>query len=517
MSSSLNAEFRAPLHWRPAGCGAPPGRREGTELPVPEEEVPHDVQAPERADARASAGSQAGAGGGGLGRRARQRRAPRSGGEGQRAARRGPSGIAEPRRPGPAGPRPPPGLSRRRAAAQGAAPALQPLPGGRAVRHARRFGGLQRPRHAASRPQRPFGHPLPERSRRVRWRRARRGRHLRRAQRPAPRRRHGCVSRIQPAPRDARDAGHATRVVLLDPEPRARRWPARADVGARRRHPGDRPGCARPPRAGPADGRLPQPPAAMGADLRPPLANIPPYVVAVADYEDLARDRMTGPAWAWLQGGAADETTLFANRNAFGRLELVPRVLADMAGANTRLELFGQSYEHPVFLAPVAFQQVAHPEGELATVQAASAMGAGMVVSTQASIPLEAIARAAGAPLWFQLYIQPDRDFTADLVPRADAAGGPALVVTAANLQGMRALPPQAARAGESPLLASELVARAPTWKDIAWLRSLTRLPILLKGILAPDDARRALDEGVAGLVVSNHGGRVLDTVPASI
>ena len=125
----------------------------------------------------------------------------------------------------------------------------------------------------------------------------------------------------------------------------------------------------------------------MGADLRPPLANIPPYVVAVADYEDLARDRMTGPAWAWLQGGAADETTLFANRNAFGRLELVPRVLADMAGANTRLELFGQSYEHPVFLAPVAFQQFAHPEGELATVQAASAMGAGMVVSTQASIP----------------------------------------------------------------------------------------------------------------------------------
>src|SRR5690606_34056075 len=142
---------------------------------------------------------------------------------------------------------------------------------------------------------------------------------------------------------------------------------------------------------------------------------------------------------------------------------------------------------------------------------------------------------------WFQLYIQPDREFTATLVRRAEASGCRALVVTvdapvsgvrnrekrsgfalpagvaAVNLQGMRALPPQAARAGESPLLTSALVASAPTWKDVAWLRSLTRLPILLKGVLAPDDARRALDEGIAGVIVSNHGGRALDTVPASI
>ncbi len=279
----------------------------------------------------------------------------------------------------------------------------------------------------------------------------------------------------------------------------------------------------------------------MGADLKPPLASIPPTVVAVADYEALARERMGDTAWAWLQGGAADEASLRDNQQAFGRLQLQPRVLADLAGGDTRLELFGQVHEHPIFLAPVAFQQLAHPDGELASVQAASAMQATMVVSTQAGIALETLAQAAQGPLWFQLYIQPDRDFTAALVRRVEAAGYRALVVTAdapisgarnreqragfmlppglsaVNLQGMRGLPPQTARAGESPLLASALVSAAPTWRDIAWLRSLTRLPILLKGVLAPQDARRAADEGLAGVIVSNHGGRVLDTVPASI
>src|SRR5690606_25141866 len=229
------------------------------------------------------------------------------------------------------------------------------------------------------------------------------------------------------------------------------------------------------------------------------------------------------------------------NEQAFGRLQLQPRVLADVAGGHTRLELLGEVHEHPILLAPDAFQQLAHPDGEKASVQAASAIRATMVVSTQTGIALDALAQAAQEPLWFQLYIQPDRDFTAALVRRAEAAGYRALVVTvdapvsgarnreqragfvlpsgvsAVNLQGMRSLPPQTARAGESPLLASALVSAAPTWHDIAWLRSLTRLPILLKGVLAPQDARRAADEGLAGVIVSNHGGRVLDTVPASI
>src|SRR5690606_10083853 len=224
-------------------------------------------------------------------------------------------------------------------------------------------------------------------------------------------------------------------------------------------------------------------------------------------------ERMADEAWAWLQGGAADERSLRDNEQAFGRLQLQPRVLADVAGGHTRLELLGEVHEHPIFLAPVAFQQLAHPDGEMASVQAASAMRATMVVSTQAGIALEALAQAAPEPLGCQLYIQPDRDFTAALVRRAEAAGYRAPVVTVAapvsgarnreqragfvlpsgvsavNLQGMRSLPPKTARAGESPLLASALVSAAPTWHDIAWLRSLTRLPILLKGVLAPQDA----------------------------
>ncbi len=279
----------------------------------------------------------------------------------------------------------------------------------------------------------------------------------------------------------------------------------------------------------------------MGPDLKPPLAQIPPWVASVADYEALACERMSPEAWAWLQGGAADELTLRENVDAFRRLKLAPRVLTERAGGHARLTLFGQAHEHPIFIAPVAYHQLAHPEGERATVLAASALKAGMVVSTQAGVPIEALAREASAPLWFQLYVQPDRDFTQALVRRAEAAGYRALVVTVdapvsgarnreqragfalppgvapVNLQGMRALPPQTAHAGDGGLLGSALLNAAPTWRDIEWLRALTSLPILLKGVLAPADAVRAADEGLDGVIVSNHGGRTLDTLPATI
>lgn len=281
--------------------------------------------------------------------------------------------------------------------------------------------------------------------------------------------------------------------------------------------------------------------SADGERILPPLAQVPADVVAVSDYEPLARARMGAAAWAYLQGGAADELTLNENQAAFRRLRLLPRVLAELDGGNTELTLVGQRLDYPILLAPVAFQQLAHAEGEAATVLAASAMQAGMVVSTQASITLETLAREARAPLLFQLYIQPDREFTRELVGRAEAAGYQALVltvdapvqgmrnrehragfvlppgVTAVNLQGMRALPPHTARAGSSPLLGSVLARSAPTWADVEWLRSITRLPILLKGVLAPDDAVRAADMGMSGVIVSNHGGRTLDTVPATL
>jgi 4-hydroxymandelate oxidase len=273
----------------------------------------------------------------------------------------------------------------------------------------------------------------------------------------------------------------------------------------------------------------------------PALAAIPPDIVAVADYEPYARQRMSASAWAYLTGGAADELTLADNIRALQALRLRPRVLADLTGANTRLTLFGDTFDYPVLLAPVAYQKLAHVEGELATAMGASAMRAGMIVSTQASTALEDIARAAHTPLWFQLYIQPDRDDTHTLAERAAAAGYRALVVTvdapvngvrnreqrsgfqlpadieAVNLRGLRPMPPQTAHAGHSNAFGGPLLATAPTWKDIEALIQKVALPVVLKGITDPQDALRAVDCGAAGVIVSNHGGRILDTMPASI
>lgn len=275
--------------------------------------------------------------------------------------------------------------------------------------------------------------------------------------------------------------------------------------------------------------------------LLPKLQQIPAEIAAVADYEPFARERMTPQAWAYLAGGAADELTLADNLAAFQRVRLLNRVLEDLRGGHTRLQLCGLDLDYPILLAPVAFQKLAHPDGELASVLGASAMGAAMVVSTQASVSLEAIAQAAQTPPWFQLYIQPDRGFTRELVQRAEAAGYRALVVTvdapvngmrnreqrsgfvlpdgveAVNLKGMRSLPPSVAQPGASPLFGSPLLEHAPTWKDLEWLQSLTRLPVLVKGVMNPRDATRAVEQGVAGIVVSNHGGRTLDGMPATL
>ncbi|MEL1266087.1 alpha-hydroxy acid oxidase [Pseudoxanthomonas putridarboris] len=272
----------------------------------------------------------------------------------------------------------------------------------------------------------------------------------------------------------------------------------------------------------------------------PPLAQIPPQIAAVADYETYARERMSPAAWAYFSGGAADELTLRDNVEAFQRLKLQGRVLREVVGGDTRLSLLGEEFDYPILLAPVAFQTLAHRDGELAAVVGASAMKAGMVVSTQSGITLEEIAQAAQTRLWFQLYLQPDRDFTAELAKRAEAAGYRALVVTvdapvngarnreqragfalpagveAANLRGLH-VPPQTATAGGSPLFGTALLDHAPTWRDVAWLRSTTSLPIVLKGVMSADDAAAAVEAGAAGVIVSNHGGRTLDTLPATI
>jgi 4-hydroxymandelate oxidase len=271
------------------------------------------------------------------------------------------------------------------------------------------------------------------------------------------------------------------------------------------------------------------------------LQQIPPTIAAVADYKPLARERVTEQAWAYVSGGSADEVTLRENCAAFQRLSLNTRVLQDLNGGHTRLDLFGRTFEFPILLAPIAFQKLVHPDGEVATVLAAAAHRAGMILSTQSSVLLEDVVRHAEAPLWFQLYIQADRGFTRELVQRAQSAGYQALVVTvdapvnglrnreqrvgftlppgieAINLRGMRSPPQARGEAGASVLLGGPLLAAAPTWNDIEWVRSLTSLPVIVKGIMTGADAKRAVSTGVAAIVVSNHGGRTLDTQPSTI
>jgi 4-hydroxymandelate oxidase len=254
----------------------------------------------------------------------------------------------------------------------------------------------------------------------------------------------------------------------------------------------------------------------------------------------MARAALDETAWSYLTGGAADEITLRENRMAWDAWRLLPRVLRSLAGGHTRQTLLGRDWPHPIMLAPAAYQRLFHPDGEHASALAAAAQGAGITLSTQASVPLEDVARlvladASRGALWFQLYVQHDRSFTRELVQRAEAAGYEALVVTVdAPTSGARdrerragfRLPPgvQAANlAGLAPRTAGDvppggsalfdsLLHGAPTWADIEWLAGLTRLPVLLKGVLHPDDATAAIGAGAAGLIVSNHGGRTLDT-----
>jgi len=258
------------------------------------------------------------------------------------------------------------------------------------------------------------------------------------------------------------------------------------------------------------------------------------------DYGVAAAERLDAAARAYVDGGAADEATLRANRAAWQRLVLWPRVLRPLADGHTRTALLGREIEHPILLAPVAYQRLAHPDGEAATALAAAAQGAGFVLSTQSSVALETVARLVRdepgrGPLWFQLYLPHDRGFARELLARVSAAGFEALMLTVdAPVSGVRdrerragfVLPPGVSavnlagqpRRGPGPAGAfcQGLAAQAPTWADVEWLRAETALPLLLKGILRADDARLALAAGASGIVVSNHGGRTLDTAIAT-
>lgn len=260
------------------------------------------------------------------------------------------------------------------------------------------------------------------------------------------------------------------------------------------------------------------------------------------DLEQLARARLPQMAWDYYASGADDEVCVRGNVDAFGDLKLHYRVLVDVATRSLETTVLGQRVSMPILVAPTAFHRLAHKDGELASVRAAGDAGTIFTLSTLSNTAVEHVVAAATAPVWFQLYVYRDRGATEALVRRVEAAGAKAIVLTVdAPLLGRRerdvrngfALPPHLgienlhaagyarlpAHAGESGLAAyvANLLDPSLTWAAVEWLRSLTNLPLLVKGIVRADDAKRAIDAGAAGVIVSNHGGRQLDASPATI
>jgi isopentenyl diphosphate isomerase/L-lactate dehydrogenase-like FMN-dependent dehydrogenase len=254
---------------------------------------------------------------------------------------------------------------------------------------------------------------------------------------------------------------------------------------------------------------------------------------SVSSLETQARDVVSDRAWDYLSAGSGDNHTLRRNSEAWSSLPLAPRMLVDVSSLDTRLTLLGHDLDAPLLIAPTASHGLFHPAAEAETARGAAAARTLLVASTSSTLAVEEVGAAASAPWWFQLYVQWDRTFTADLVGRAERAGASAIVLTidlpmsapgtvsrrnqlrdlaGAVYGNLAGLDPAAGTTRGDPQFDAGL-----TWADIGWLRSLTELPVLVKGVLRPDDATRAIDEGVAGVIVSNHGGRALDTVPATV
>jgi 4-hydroxymandelate oxidase len=284
-------------------------------------------------------------------------------------------------------------------------------------------------------------------------------------------------------------------------------------------------------------------PAAVQAEERARLAQqaAGTPLASLADYEKAARGKMTTMAWEYVSGAAGDEITLAWNHDAYGDIKLRNKVLVDVSKIDTTTKLFGQEMAHPILLSPTAYHKLVHREGEAGTARGAGTSKSTMVVSSFATTKIEEIAAAAGGPLWFQLYVQPDREFTRSLVERVQAAGVRALVLTVdtpvlgarnretrigfklpdgmtrENLTGLDARVASATHRPPEGQIYSAVLEPRLTWKDVDWLRSFAKVPVLLKGILEADDAKHAVEAGASGIVVSNHGARNLDTVPATI
>ena len=274
-----------------------------------------------------------------------------------------------------------------------------------------------------------------------------------------------------------------------------------------------------------------------------------PWPVGSSDWEVRAAAKLEPGPFGYIAGGAGEESTMRANREAFERRRLRPRMLRGNTERDLSVEILGTASPFPFLLAPVGVLSIAHPDGELAPARAAAGLSVPFILSSAASHSIEEIAEAMGdAARWFQLYWVSDREIVASLVGRAEAAGYSAIVVTLDTLvlgwrprdlrnaylpfkqgEGIAQftsdpvflerlpVPPE-----EDPLVAAgTMLSLFPnlglTWDDLAWLRERTSLPLLVKGVLTGEDARRALDAGMDGIIVSNHGGRQLDGAVASL
>lgn len=264
--------------------------------------------------------------------------------------------------------------------------------------------------------------------------------------------------------------------------------------------------------------------------------------INVFDYEALAREKLPQMVYDYFASGAEDEITVQDNRAAYSRIRLKYRVMVDVSRRNLSTTVLGQQISMPLIIAPTAFQCLAHPEGEVATARAAGAAGTIMILSTLSNSSVEDVAKAGNGSVWFQLYIYKDRGVTASLVQRVRTAGCKAIVLTVdapilgrrerdirnrfelpSNLtvknlmpSGLEKFPTGSEGSGLAAYIES-VIDPALTWKDVDWLCSITDLPVLIKGLVHPEDALRALEHGASGIIVSNHGGRQLDTSLPSI
>jgi 4-hydroxymandelate oxidase len=247
----------------------------------------------------------------------------------------------------------------------------------------------------------------------------------------------------------------------------------------------------------------------------------------VTDLQQRARELLPDSAYGYYATGAGEDSTLAANLAAWSELTLRPRVLRDVSRVDLSTTVLGEPVPHPILVAPTASHRLGHPDGELATARGAAQAGSLMVISTRASVTLEAIAAAApDAPRWFQVYVMRDRAWTTELVQRAEAAGATALMLT-----GDTPFVARKRHATKTTLLDEITMANRPsvapidqgerhdpsiTFEVIAWLRERSGLPVIVKGVLRGDDARRCLEAGASAVVVSNHGGRQLDGAVAT-